>query len=164
MSNLYYAAYGSNLHPERLQRRLASARLAGTDFLPDFTLHFLKRGADGSGKCTILPGERGVHFAVYSIDTAEKPLLDRIEGAGHGYDLVTLELPGFGACFSYLASASHFADDLPPFCWYREMVLQGCRLHGFPADYVAAIDAIVPLRDPDHDRRRSNWAIVDRML
>lgn len=164
MADLLYAAYGSNLHPERLQRRLVSARLSGTGYLPGLALQFVKRGADGSGKCTILPGEPGVHFAVYTIDAAEKPLLDRIEGVGQGYELITLDLPGFGACFSYQASASHLVDDLPPFCWYREMVLRGCRLHGFPADYVAAIEAIVPLRDPDHDRRRNNWAIVDRMF
>ena len=163
MSSLHYAAYGSNLHPERLQRRLASARLAGTGFLPGYALHFQKRGADGSAKCTILPDGTGVHLAVYSIDAAEKPLLDRIEGIGQGYDPVTLDLPGFGPAFSYMASASHLADDLRPFCWYREMVLRGCRRHGFPADYVAAIDAIVPLRDPNVRRRQSNWAIVEMM-
>jgi gamma-glutamylcyclotransferase len=164
MSDLYYAAYGSNLHPERLQRRLASARLAGTGFLPGFTLHFRKRGADGSAKCTILPDGPGAHFAIFSIDAAEKYLLDRIEGVGQGYDLVTLNVPGFGPCFSYMASASHLADGLPPFCWYREMVLRGCRLHGFPADYVAAIDAIVPLRDPNPGRWQKNWALVEKML
>ena len=46
---LLYAAYGSNLHPGRLQKRVDSARLEGTAFVADLSLTFDKRGVDGSG-------------------------------------------------------------------------------------------------------------------
>ena len=162
MSRLHYAAYGSNLHPDRLGRRLPSAEFLDKRFLSTCALAFEKRGNDGSGKCTIVPGG-GVHLAVYSVAAAEKPLLDRIEGVGHGYDLVSLDLPGFGSCFTYVAADDYRTPGLAPYCWYREMVLRGCRLHRFPDEYVAAIEAVAARRDPDDRRRRDNWAIVDGM-
>ena len=163
MSRLRYAAYGSNLHPDRLRRRLPSAEFLDRRFLSGYMLAFDKRGSDGSGKCTIVPGDRGVHLAVYSVAAAEKPVLDGIEGVGHGYDLVSLELPGFGPCFSYVAAEAFRVPGLAPYCWYREMVLRGCHLHRFPDEYIAAIEAVDVRRDPDGERRRDNWAIVDGM-
>jgi len=54
MSTLYYFAYGSNLHPLRLQARLSSAQLIGTTILPGYALKFHKLGHCLSGKCNIV--------------------------------------------------------------------------------------------------------------
>ena len=163
MTTVRYAAYGSNLHPHRLRRRVPSAVLLGTAFVPGRTLHFHKKGLDGSGKCNLVPSGAGVYVAVYSIEADEKSVLDRYEHAGVGYDSVSLSVRGFGDCFTYRATKTHIVDDLAPYCWYSEMVLTGCQAHGFPEDYLAMVRAFSPLRDPDATRRREQWAIVETM-
>ncbi len=158
---MLYAAYGSNLHPLRLTRRIASARLVATRFLPDWSLHFHKRSADGSGKCNILKGGDGVHFAVFDIGAADKLVLDSVEGVGAGYSNASLNIPGLGDCATYIAQASHIDDSLAPYDWYRELVLAGARLHRFPGEYLDRIEATPARIDPDVERRRRSWKTVD---
>ncbi|MDH3532641.1 MAG: gamma-glutamylcyclotransferase [Gammaproteobacteria bacterium] len=160
---LRYAAYGSNLHPHRLGRRVPSCDLLGTSFLPDHALHFHKQGMDGSGKCNIQAGGPGVYVAIYSIAATEKPLLDTFEHAGIGYAVSTIDVPGFGSCFTYVANDAHIVDNLDPYCWYREMVVLGCHRLGFPTAYISGITAVTPLRDPDHKRREAQWQLLAAM-
>ena len=54
MTDVYYLAYGSNLHPLRLQARL-NCELIARISIPNRQLVFSKRGQDGSGKCTLIP-------------------------------------------------------------------------------------------------------------
>lgn len=163
MTRLTYAAYGSNLHPVRLRARVRSAELLGTTFLAGYALEFHKKGLDGSGKCSLASGDPGVYVALYSLDAREKAQLDAFEHAGVGYDVIGLEIPGYGDCFTYRATASFRVPGLAPYCWYHEMVVRGCRLHGFPPDYLAALAEVATVRDPDADRRRRNWRIVAAM-
>lgn len=50
--NLYFA-YGSNLHPIRLEDRLGKVKLYGIGKLNYTEIHFHKTGCDSSGKATI---------------------------------------------------------------------------------------------------------------
>lgn len=118
---------------------------------------------DGSGKCNILPGGAGVYVAVYSLAAAEKPQLDRVEHVGVGYDVTAVDVPGFGECFTYVATETHIVDDLAPYCWYHELVILGCRYHALPDPYLAGVSAIARLRDPDRERRERNWELVRSM-
>ena len=156
-----YAAYGSNLHPVRLARRIASARLIGTTYLPDWSLRFHKRSVDASGKCSIQQGSSGVHFAIYDISEADKQILDGIEGAGSGYSEISLVMPAYGRCFSYTASETYIDDTLEPYDWYRALVLAGARLLAFPKDYVSAIAGVSACRDPEPARHQEMWDLVD---
>jgi hypothetical protein len=156
-----YAAYGSNLHPLRLSRRIASARLLSTAFLPGWSLHFHKRSKDESGKCNIRCGGNGVHFAVFEISARDKLRLDEIEGVGAGYAAIFLRLPGLGECLSYAATESHIDESLQPYDWYRELVLVGARFHEFPDDYVDRISRVPAIEDPDADRSAREWATVE---
>ena len=158
---LTYAAYGSNLHPVRLSRRLPTATLRGTAFVPDWSLRFHKRSLDGSGKCSIEEGSDGVHVAIYSMSEEDRARLDRIEGLGEGYGSVTLQVPGFGRCFSYTAAESHIDDSLQPYDWYRQLVLSGAEFHGFPRHYVERIRATQSTSDPDAERHQEMWDLVD---
>ena len=157
--HLSYAAYGSNLHPERLGRRIDSATFRGTAFVDGWSLAFHKRGKDGSGKASLATGG-GAHVAVYSISASDKPTLDAIEHAGIGYRETAIDVPGFGECFTYVSTESHIDDELAPFCWYHALVMAGADFHDFPQGYVETIRAVGPLRDPDDERRRRNWALV----
>lgn len=158
-----YAAYGSNLHPLRLQARVPSARLLGTGRLPGWALRFHKRGTDGSGKGSIVEAGGSVYVAVYEMSDDGMSVLDRIEGIDTGYRRASVGMPGFGACDTYLARPSHIDDALQPYDWYREMVLVGARVHGFPDGYVERICEIVTCTDPDAARRQANWALAERL-
>lgn len=156
-----YAAYGSNLHPVRLTERIPSAQLLGAGFLPNWSLCFHKRSRDDSGKCSIFAGDDGVHFAVFEMSAADKLALDMIEGLGAGYSEISLSIPGFGDCVSYIAEESHVDDSLKPYVWYKELVLEGARFHVFPDHYIRPIESIRAIRDPDPKRRARNWQTVE---
>ena len=158
---MLYAAYGSNLHPLRLERRHISARLIGTGRLDGHGLRFHKRGRDASGKCNILdPGDE-VYLAIYEMTVADKRRLDGIEGVGGGYTSESLRVAGFGECFTYVAEQTHIDNALAPFDWYREMVIAGCRYHDFPSDYVERIRAVDTIEDGDTERNGENWETVE---
>lgn len=157
---MLYAAYGSNLHPERLKARVQSARLLGTGNLDGWSLYFHKRGKDGSGKCNIAPGRDSVHFAVYDVDTFDMLILDRIEGVGLGYTREVVMIPGFGHCATYLGSEDYLDDQLKPYCWYRELVLVGAREHEFDPNYVAMLERVESHTDPDPGRHAEHWALI----
>ena len=156
-----YAAYGSNLHPLRLRKRISSARLITTSLLSDWSLYFHKRGDDRSAKCNILAGGGGVHCAIYEISTKDKLILDKIEGVGFGYSETTLTIPKVGDCFAYVAEDTHIDDSLLPYDWYHELVKIGARLHRFPADYLKHIESKQALNDPDPNRSAEKWKTVE---
>jgi len=162
VSTYRYAAYGSNLHPLRLGLRTPSARHLGAAYSNEWDMHFHKKSdLDGSGKCTISKGNGGVHFSVYEIAQAEKQLLDSIEGLGKGYDELTICLPEFGDCQTYIAQNHVIDSALVPMDWYKELVVLGCRANGFPGDYVRRIEAMESIVDPDICRRKENWQLID---
>ncbi len=163
MKTLRYAAYGSNLHPGRLVRRVSSARWLGSASVPDLELRFHKRGKDGSGKCNVVAGDNEVHVAVYEFEAAEKPLLDDIEGLGRGYDAASLQVAGFGTCFTYTASDTHINEALDPFGWYKQLVLLGCAFNGFPRGYVEQIRAVRHVIDPQPGRREEHLRLADEL-
>lgn len=162
-SLMKYAAYGSNLHPSRLIERTPSAELIGAGYLPDWSLCFHKRSKDSSGKCSIVAGDTGVHFAVFELSAADKLTLDSIEGVGYGYSQVSLSIPDFGSCVSYIAEESYVDESLQPYDWYKELVLEGMRFHGFPQHYLQPIELMVALSDPDSLRSARNWRTVERV-
>jgi hypothetical protein len=164
LSYLYYAAYGSNLHPVRLAARVPSSELVGTAFLPGWSLRFNKlSNVDGSAKCSIETGGAGTYHAIYRLLADEKSLLDACEGLGNGYDELALDVPEFGRCFSYIASASHVRSGLEPFDWYRALVVCGAEFNRFPEDYIDAIRSADALPDPDEARKRVQWQLVARL-
>jgi len=158
-----YAAYGSNLHPARLSARIPGARFVATRFLEGWTLCFHKRGKDGSGKCSIAPGGSGVHVAIYEISDEDKRILDRIEGVGAGYRDEALMIEGLGHCITYVAEADHVDESLRPYDWYRDLVLLGAAVHGFPGPYLDRIRAVPTVADPDPERASEQSALVARI-
>lgn len=160
---LRYAAFGSNLHPGRLTRRLPAARLEGSGFVAARSLAFYKRSVDGSGKCCLLAPGDGVHVAVYTFDEASKALLDDIEGVGRGYEVTTLEVPGFGECYTYAAAPDYVDERLLPYDWYRDLVVLGCKKLGFPRDYVRRVESQPSVPDPDIARAAANRRLVDAL-
>lgn len=164
---MHYLAYGSNLHPVRLLERGIEPRLAGVVEMPGRVLRFHKRSTDGSGKGTLWECDGGKIFgAVYEISPDEKAVLDGIEGLGNGYDEAQVQVTLHGErheVFTYLASSTHIDTALHPYHWYKSMVLLGCEYHRFPKSYVAAIEAVTSVQDPDTARRRRNEDLIAGM-
>lgn len=166
---LHYFAYGSNLHPLRLTERTPSARLLGITTLSHHRLTFHKRSHDGSGKCSLVKtdvAEDVVYGALYELDPAHKYALDRHEGKGLGYIEGRVRVQQGGreyTCFTYLAHPSHIVEDIPPYHWYKQMVLLGARYLAFPVPYVAAIEAVASVEDPDEDRRLARAGLIGKI-
>jgi hypothetical protein len=164
---LLYFAYGSNLHPLRLQRRTPSARLAGLAVLEGHVLRFHKRSdRDGSAKCdawhTGRAGDR-LLGAIYHLHPGEVETLDRFEGVGSGYLREVVEVLAAGEprlAFTYRAQSSHVDPTVQPYDWYREYVLRGARYHGLPAAYVRRIETVEAIPDPDPERGRLELALA----
>ena len=164
---LHYFAYGSNLHPVRLSRRVPSARLTGIATLAEFTLRFHKRGGGDSGKCNAFyTGQQEHHVlgAVYEIAAEEKPILDDYEGPGYEVNFLTVERAGDPLnVFSYIATESYIDEMLQPFTWYRELVRLGARYHGFTDSYFNAFLAVNALPDPNVARHERNQRLIALM-
>ncbi len=159
-----YAAYGSNLHPIRLKKRVPSAAHIGTGFITPWNLRFNKKSdRDGTGKCSIARGGAGVFLAIYEIDSAEKWKLDRAEGLGSGYNEITISVPDYGDCLTYVADEGATEETLHPVDWYKEMVIVGCEFNQFPTDYLQAIKATESCRDTDDQRSRRKWELVEEL-
>jgi hypothetical protein len=166
LKGLPYFAYGSNLHPERLRRRIPGAELLGVGRLADHRLAFHKRSwVDGSGKCDAVPAAgESVHGALFRLPESGRERLATFEGLGQGYEEFegqVLAASGAVDAFLYRAQPQAIDDDLRPFEWYKALVLVGVEFHDFPAPYRAAIQAIPAVVDPDPERAAVIWKLVE---
>lgn len=157
--HILYFAYGSNMHPERMQSRAPLATRVAVARLPGHSLCFHKRSwKDGSGKCNAFFTDRQqdeVIGVVYRISMAEKEVLDKHEGAGNGYEIN--EVAVFAKqekynVFTYMASETHIDNSLMPFSWYRDYVEYGARYHKLPDSYIEVIRKAGTVEDPDQTR------------
>lgn len=167
-SDLLYLAYGSNLHPLRLQERVPSAGLMDVVRLSGQRLMFHKISPDGSSKCDLVEsGRRHMAFgALYRMSPEDLPALDAVEGRGSGYDRTLIELPFRGRwlrAFTYRASGTHVHPTLRPFAWYRDLVLAGAEFLGLPQTYRRRLVGVATQADPDPVRDAEHSALLARI-
>lgn len=160
--NVIYFAYGSNLLFARLHARTPSIRNLGIGKLYNHQLSFTKLGGDGSGKCGIerTSEEDYVLGVLYEMDIAEKPILDEIEGVGHGYmdQAIDVEL-GSTTIKVFTYYPTRLDCELLPYDWYKRFVLDGAIENGFPQNYISMIESVNSITDPDPERRQLNLAV-----
>jgi hypothetical protein len=151
----YYLAYGSNLpYARMLERTSKDLKLKGKFAWTGRRLAFAKRGRDGSGKCTAIEAtnDRVVWGAIYQLTPSDKRNLAAVEVGYHEQPLM-LPIDGVQRLgFTYLADQEQVDESLRPYHWYKRLVLAGAREHGFPADYIAAIEGSIALDDPNAER------------
>ncbi|MEM9388026.1 MAG: gamma-glutamylcyclotransferase family protein [Pseudomonadota bacterium] len=165
---MIYFAYGSNLHPERLRRRVPSRQALGVAILSGHTLTFTKRGADGSGKCAIVPTDdpqASVYGVLYRMAPDDRLSLDHAEGVhGGGYVPITVEVThrdgGTVEAFTYLPPNRFIDPALQPYDWYKALVVHGARHHALPARWVSQLEAVAAMADPDAQRASLNAQIL----
>lgn len=160
-----YFAYGSNMLIERLRQRVQSAGTPVTIALPGYVLRFHKVSSDGSGKCNIVNSAdesalvRGV---IFDVTENEIPALDEAEGVGFGYRKDTIRFIVADETFDalvYLAEANAIDDSLVPYRWYHDLVIAGAEQNHFPEDYLAELRRVVPVEDPNPNRKTRREAL-----
>ena len=153
-----YFAYGSNMLSARLTARCASARVIGTAVAAGYDIAFDKIGQDGSGKATLLRAETSVvHGALFHLDHGDLTVLDQIEGVGRGYDrrsIAVRQQDQLEQAVAYIAPVASRDANLLPFDWYRGLVLAGAHERRLHSDWIARLQRIVSLPDPQTDRPR----------
>lgn len=162
---MLYFSYGSNMSLPRLVKRVPSAQVIGIARLHGHELRFHKKSnKDGSAKCDIyFTGDEAhiVRGVVFKIDPKHKGALDTAEGLGYGYEEKTVELVTEGGdtivAFTYYATL--IDANLQPYHWYKEHVVRGAMGSGLPEDYIAILEQVVSVDDPDHERHEREMAI-----
>ncbi len=165
-----YFAYGSNLHSVRLQQRVPSCSFLDVAKLTRYQLKFHKHNPDGSGKCNLLytgDEKHEVFGVIYNIFASEKGLLDEAEGVGQGYDVTEISLSGEKGphtAFSYVAHPEYINDALYPYPWYKALVVTGAKRHQLPGEYIANLESLETVDDPDIHRVDHHMRIVRAAL
>lgn len=140
--NLYFA-YGSNVSPRRLLRRLGAQLLDSPDLphgiavVPAYCVRFHKVLGDGSGaadlverdECSVLPPARGL---VWRVSAQGLRLLDDCEGVSWGHyrrvrQTLTLVTGEMVDAWAYLAEPSLVGRGLRPSRRYLQYLLDGAR-------------------------------------
>ncbi|MDP4535349.1 gamma-glutamylcyclotransferase family protein [Alkalimonas collagenimarina] len=161
---MLYFAYGSNMSLARLRQRVPSAERLGVYQLPGYQLRFHKASLDGSAKCDALytgDASHQVLGVVYKMDPAERPVLDKAETLGTGYNAkqVVLHHVDGHSLEALIYYAIRIRDDVIPYDWYKHHVLVGAREVQLPMAYIKTIESVIAIPDPDRLRASREWAI-----
>jgi gamma-glutamylcyclotransferase (GGCT)/AIG2-like uncharacterized protein YtfP len=159
-----YFAYGSNMSFLRLQERVPSAQRLGTYTLKEHILRFHKASKDGSAKCDAFQTNNKADMvigALFEINDEEKAYLDKVEGLGYGYSEKSIKVHNDTG--EAIVAVMYYAIDidasLKPYAWYVNHVVVGAIETNVPAQYLAAIQSIEYIEDPDKDRNISELAM-----
>lgn len=166
MSGFVYFSYGSNMSRRRLEARVRLVGAAVVASLPAHRLAFHKYGRDGSAKCDIQytadQADRVVGV-LFNLSAPAGPVLDKCEGLGNGYQRKQVQVQVLAPDDVPIPAMTYYATridpSLKPFKWYLAHVLAGAREHGLPPDYVASIERIKAVDDPDPDRHDREMSI-----
>ena len=164
MAYILYFSYGSNMSSKRLQQRVPSATFVSTATLVEHELRFHKKSHDGSAKCDAFetgnPDDK-VIGTLFSIEQSEKYHLDEAEGLGYGYDIkhvkVLLLSGKVQEAFTYFAT--DIDETLLPYHWYYNHVVTGAREFKLPPEYIAKIEQVKTIDDPDKQRHHKESSI-----
>lgn len=161
-------AYGSNMNLNRLTQRVPSAVKVTNAFLPGYKLVCNKVSKkDNSAKANITKTDNLAELVwgvLFNIKSNEKPLLDKAEGLGMGYNEDTLtfldEINNSYTAQIYIADSKATDNNLLPYDWYKEFIVSGAILNNLPAEYISNLQSITCIRDNDEERRTTNYSIL----
>ncbi|NHA13424.1 gamma-glutamylcyclotransferase family protein [Thioalkalivibrio sp. XN279] len=152
-----YFAYGANVHPGWLRRRIPDAELVGAAALPGHRLAFRKRGRDGAARSDAEPSGTpgdvlpGVLYAV------RREALDQLGAAGAGYRMEEVEVLVAGAprrALTWRAEDSAVAAGLDPPDWYVDLIRAGAAMLELPAAHRRWLASVTVKVDRDSAQSR----------
>jgi gamma-glutamylcyclotransferase (GGCT)/AIG2-like uncharacterized protein YtfP len=161
-------AYGSNMNLNRLTKRIPSAVKVSNASLSGYKLVCNKVSKkDDSAKANIIQTDNLADLVwgvLFTIDNDQKPLLDKTEGLGKGYNEDTLiffdETNNSYTAQIYIADSKAIDDNLFPYDWYKEFIVSGAIQNKLPFEYIAKLKSITCVRDHDEERRTKNYDIL----
>ena len=137
-----YAAYGSNLDPERMASRAPHSPLQGTGWLLDWRLTFGGEDVSWGGALGTVVEDSGhqVYVALYDLTPADEDSLDKWEGVDIGLfrkiRVRVQTLDGDVPAWIYVLDA--YEGGLPS-ARYLGMLADAAEAGGAPDDYVAEL-------------------------
>ncbi|HUB96220.1 MAG TPA: gamma-glutamylcyclotransferase family protein [Stellaceae bacterium] len=134
-----YFAYGANMVQDDMDRRCPAARLLGAAILDHYRFAITR-----SGYGTVLrqAGAR-VHGVLWRLARGDEAALDRFEEVERGrYRRAWLVVRRNGRPVTALVYIAAATEPGRPSAAYIGAILASARRFGFPAGYVAALDAI----------------------
>jgi len=162
--SIYYFAYGSNLHFERLKRRTPTAVFMEVATLSSYKVCFHKLSRDGSAKCNVVPRHGcNVVGVVYRLSFCDQVALDLAEGRGYRRAWVDVHGMHTGTrCHALTYIAKDIVSDkhLLPYDWYKAFVIEGAKSHGIQDSYIDQSRAIPSQPDFHHLRNRKSRLTV----
>ena len=162
----YVFSYGSNLLFERIQDRVKSVQNVMKYQLDGYRLLFNKASEDGSVKANIEETSNSGDFVlgmIHMIKYKEKPILDKYETLGHGYQLICFRLlirDEIKTVHTYIANEERFTRIGKPYRWYLDLIIAGAKQNRFPNRYITELLSIETEKDRNDSRRRRNREIL----
>ena len=146
-ASLWYFAYGSNMSGAIFRGRRGIAPLACRPAtLRDYQLVFtLPIGPGERGVANVEPVSGATTWGVlYRLTLADCDRLDRTEGVPRVYQRHAVEVVAAGgervSAFTY--QSPYRTEGRKPSARYLGLLLDGCREHRLPADWVAYLEAL----------------------
>lgn len=158
-----YFAYGEKMFSPDLLALLPGAICCGVAKLMGYKLLFHCKGeADPSGKCNIIPSKDPssvVYGVLYNITEQERCLLDQREGIGRRAEIIDVRVFSWPSektegefAFTYIAHKDNIFEDLVPYQWYKDRVIEGAKRHCLPEEYIYSLQQIAAMLDPNIQR------------
>lgn len=162
-------SYGSNMLYNRIAERVKSAKVIGNGYITGHTLRFHKISKDESGKANIYQTDDSKNIVwgvIIQLDLLDKPILDGFEGLGYGYEEkeVRVNLPDnleIGATV-YVAEEKSIDEELKPYDWYYNFVVEGAKENKLPEEYIDMISKTEFVVDKDEKRKKKNEEILKK--
>lgn len=159
-----YFAYGANVHPGWLRRRVPEAKLIGAGLLPGYKLAFRKRGRDGAARSDACPSaEPGAVLpgALYALPAGA---LARLGAAGAGYhaeQVVVDTASGPREAVTWRADPAELDAGLRPWDWYVALIRAGAVMLGLPEAHLRWLERAQVAADPDRERAARARAVIE---
>ena len=143
---MLYFAYGSNMHPGKMQERCPGCSfIAAAKFL-DHRLAFSRLSATwrGGGVANIQPAAGSVvHGVIWDITEIHRDSLDVYEGYPTAYTRKDVVVETFhGRTVTAFAYFARPVGEYQPSRRYLQQIIEGARAHHLSPEYVAFLEAI----------------------
>jgi gamma-glutamylcyclotransferase len=158
-----YFAYGANVHPAWLRRRIPAATLVGAGRLPGYRLAFRKRGRDGAARSDACPSASpgaALPGALYRVNERDLGLLG---AAGAGYRMAQVRVESAAGpveALTWVAEPAEIAEGLLPWDWYVALIRAGAALLELPEAHRRWLATVPTAADPDAARAAPARALL----
>lgn len=156
-------AYGSNMCAGKLAIAAKGATFVDIAILSRHELRFHKKSVDdGSGKADAYFTDDPTHVVwgvIWDVPTTSWSSLVDSEGGYRELD-VEVAAPGAGKVQCKTFVAKRIQTGFKPYHWYKRYLVEGARAHHLPPEYVARLEIVDSIDDPNPSRAATHAAVA----